>query len=117
MKKISSDLGHQNEHGQYFTLSVIMTKLRHNVVDILKMDIERHEFAVVESLPRTAAKFVKQILFEVHLHNAYGMWGGPVTFTQWENMWRKVDLMGYGVFSHEINQMLPCCCEFSLKAL
>ena len=49
-KIVSSDLGHQGETGQYYTLATIMSKLNHPNVDLLKMDIERYEFAVIDSL-------------------------------------------------------------------
>ena len=72
-KTISSNFGHTGEIGQYYPLEHIMKMLGHTSVDLLKMDIERHEFAVVDSL---VAKFApRQIVFETHLHNAYGIWG------------------------------------------
>ena len=111
-KLISSDLGHQGETGQYYTLATIMSKLNHLNVDLLKMDIERHEFAVVDSLQIGYVPW--QIVFETHLHNAYGMWGRPVTDTEWKSLWTKLSRLGYDVFSNEPNPMCRCCCEWSL---
>ena len=56
-------------------LETIMSKLKHGVVDLLKMDVERHEYDVVQHL----MVFPSQIVFETHLHNAYGMFGRPVS--------------------------------------
>ena len=112
MKKISSDWGHGGEIKQYYTLRTIMRKLGHDHVDILKMDIERHEFAVIESLEASAAP--GQIAFEVHLQNSYSMWGRPVSYAEWAGLWQKLVRLGYGVFYHEVNFVTSCCAEFAL---
>lgn len=111
-KSISSDLGHQGELGQYYTLTTIREKLGHTSIDLLKMDIERHEFAVVATLKDDNAPH--QIAFETHLHNAYGMWGRPVSEDEWATMWATLGGLGYRVFAHEPNPFCVCCCEFSL---
>jgi len=111
-KAISSDLGHQGESGQYYTLTTIRNKLGHSTIDLLKMDIERHEFAVVATLKDDNAP--SQIAFETHLHNAYGMWGRPVSEDEWTAMWTTLSGLGYGIFAHEPNPLCLCCCEFSL---
>ena len=111
-KPISSDLGHQGELGRYYTLATIQEKLGHSSVDLLKMDIERHEFAVVAALNGDNAP--RQILFETHLHDAYGMWGAPVTESEWAAMWKTLSGLGFGVFAHEPNPWCVCCCEFSI---
>mmetsp|Transcript_68012 Transcript_68012/g.110356 ORF Transcript_68012/g.110356 Transcript_68012/m.110356 type:complete len:334 (-) Transcript_68012:187-1188(-) len=109
---ISSDLGHQGENGQYYSLQTIKQKLGHADIDILKMDIERHEFSVFNTLERASAPL--QIAFETHLHNAYGLFGRPVSFNEWNSMWEKLSSMGYGVFAYEPNIHCFCCCEFSV---
>lgn len=114
-KVISSDLGHQGELGQYYTLTTIREILGDSKIDLLKMDIERHEFAVVGMLKADFAP--RQIAFETHLHNAYGMWGRPVTETEWSNLWEKLRGLGYGVFSYEPNAKCHCCCEFSVRQI
>eukprot|EP00939_MAST-03C_sp_MAST-3C-sp1_P002910 g2910.t1 len=111
-KAISSDLGHQGESGQYYTLTTIRNKLGHSTIDLLKMDIERHEFTVVATLKDDNAP--SQIAFETHLHNAYGMWGRPVSEDEWTAMWTTLSGLGYGIFAHEPNPQCLCCCEFSL---
>ena len=111
-KIVSSDLGHQGETGQYYTLATIMSKFNHRNVDLLKMDIERYEFAVVDSLQNGYIPL--QIVFETHLQNAYGMWGRPVTEKEWNILWAKLRSLGYGVFSNEPNPLCRCCCEWSL---
>ena len=111
-RPISSDLGHQGEIGQYYTLETIQGKLGHPRIDLLKMDIERHEFEVIQGLSRRALP--AQIAFETHLHNAYGMWKRPVARSEWEMLWSKLRGFRYGVFSHEPNPLCLCCCEWSL---
>ena len=103
-KAISSDLGHQGESGQYYTLTTIRKKLGHSTIDLLKMDIERHEFEVVATLKDANAP--SQIAFETHLHN--------VSEDEWTTMWTTLSGLGYGIFAHEPNPLCPCCCEFSL---
>lgn len=112
-KIISSDLGHTGEIGQYYPIHDIMTKLGHTRIDLLKMDIERHELAVIGSLNSRYAP--EQIVFETHLHNAYGLWQRPMTHEEWHNMWRKLAKLGYGIFSFEPNPICLCCCEWSIK--
>ena len=112
VKNISSDLGHQGELGQYYTLTTIREKLGHASINLLKMDIERHEFAIVATLNDDNAP--RQIAFETHLHNAYGMWGRPVSENEWATTWETLIGLGYGVFAHEPNPFCLCCCEFSV---
>ena len=109
---VSSDLGHQSETGQFYTLDTIMLKVNHLSVDLLKMDIERYEFAVVDSLQKVYLP--RQIVFETHLQNAYGMWARPVTEAEWIVLWATLRRLGYGVLSYEPNPLCRCCCEWSL---
>ena len=111
-KASSSNLGHQGESGHYYTLTTIREKLGHTTIDLLNMDIERHEIAVVAALKANNAP--RQIAFETHLHNAYGMWGRPVSEHEWTTMWAALHSLGYGVFAHEPNPQCLCCCEFSV---
>ena len=113
VKTISSDLGHTGEKAQYYTIGTIMKKLQHTRVDLLKMDIERHEFAVVKSLDSIYAP--NQIVFETHVHNAYGVWGRAITQAEWDEFWAKLYSFGYLVFSYEPNPLCLCCCEFSMS--
>ena len=110
--KISSDFGHTGDIGQYYTLATIMKRLNHKFIDILKMDIERHEFAVIHSLQQNFAP--RQIAFETHIHNAYGIWHKSVTEAEWISMWNYVYGLNYGVYSYELNPLCLCCCEFSM---
>jgi len=92
-----------------------MHKLGHHSIDMLKMDIERHEFGVIAAL--SSQKAPKQILFETHLHNAYGMWNRPVIPQEWEAMWEHLATLGYGIFMNERNDGCMCCFEWSLLRL
>ena len=124
MRAISSDLGFGKggEKFQYHTLATIAHTLGHglgtahgSVVDLLKMDIERHEFAVIASFPNASQFRARQVVFETHLHNAYGMWGRPVLHVEWAGLWGRLAALGYGTFSYEPNPMCLCCCEFSIR--
>ena len=111
-KVISSNYGHTGETGQYYPMSYIMKILGHKKVDLLKMDIERHEFSVIESF--SVDRIPSQILFETHLHNAYGIWHRPLNYREWRQFWNKLESFGYRVFSYEPNPFCLCCCEWSI---
>ena len=133
VKVISSDLGHGGEMGQYYSLTSIMKKLNHSKVDILKMDIERHEFDVINSFRNSitsssntntstitnnaaaAAAVPRQMAFEVHVQNAYKQWGRPVSHEEWRQLWTTLDELSYGVLYHEVNTVTVCCAEFVVK--
>ena len=112
-KIISSDFGHTGDFGQYYPLDTIMQKLKHNKVHLLKMDIERHEVAVIDSLKVDYAP--DQLVFETHLHNAYGIWNRPLQHHEWLGMWTKLNTLGYRLFAYEPNPLCPCCCEWSAQ--
>ena len=115
VKVISSDFeGHDGELGQYLTLDTIMRKLNHSRVDVLKMDIERHEFQVIESLANSSIA-PRQMAFETHVHNAYAMWGAPVTYDEWRHLWNVLDRLSYGVVYYETNFHMVCCAEFVVR--
>ena len=103
-----------NDTGKYRTLSTLRNTLGHadRRIDVLKMDIERHEYAVVASLPEEGLP--QQILFEVHLHNGYGRWGRPVLRREWRALWERLWHLNYTTFSYEPNPLCACCCEFSM---
>ena len=115
VKSFTSDLLEQSQphNGQYYTLDTILTLLGHARVDVLKMDIERHELDVIASLSQKKAP--TQLLFETHLHNAYGAWGRPMSALEWQTLWDKLRRLHYGVFSYEPNPKCKCCSEWSLR--
>ena len=110
-----SDLSNktENEIGRYVSIQTAMTLLNHSHVDVLKMDIERHEFKVIDSLK--CPNCIGQLAIEIHLHNAYNMWKRPVSQREWNTLWTQLtDRDGFGVFSYEPNPKSSCCCEYSL---
>ena len=115
VKSFTSDLLEQGRPhiGQYYTLDTILKKLGHARIDLLKMDIERHELDVIASLSRKEAP--TQLLFETHLHNAYGAWGRPMSALEWQMLWDKLRRLRYGIFSFEPNPGCKCCSEWSLR--
>lgn len=112
LKEISSDFGHTGETGQYHTLDSIKKRLGHGEVDLLKMDIERHELSVWKTI--TAASAPRQVLFETHLHNAYGLWNRPMCSREWLDLWHHIRRLKYKTFSYEPNSDCPCCSEWSV---
>lgn len=117
MKPFSSDvLG--NAHGlvgQYYTMQTVMKILGHSSVSVLKMDIERHEYAVIRGF--NCPGCFGQIALEVHLYNAYNMWGRPVSRREWEELWTNlVARDGFRPFHIDLNPLCPCCCEYSFIA-
>lgn len=73
------------------TLSDLMAKNRHRHVDILKMDIEGSEYAVIEALANTTLR-PTQILVEFH-HDMYGF---AINHTR--QALRRLQAMGYRRF-------------------
>ena len=114
MKSFSSDIL-VNRHGligQYYTMKTVMKILGHSSVSVLKMDIERHEYSVIQGL--NCPGCFGQIALEVHLHNAYNMWGRPVSRTEWEELWTSLVFRdGFRPFHIDLNPLCPCCCEYS----
>ena len=100
--------------GHHFTLRTIRQKLNHDRrnLTVMKMDIERHEYAVVAAM--SGDQLPQQLLFEAHLHNGYGSWGRPVLRREWTQFWHTLWQYNYAAFSHEPNPKCKCCCEFSL---
>ena len=115
MKTFTSDMaGHGGEKGQYLTLATIMKMLNHSRVDLLKMDIERHEFDVIRTI-RGSNNAPRQMAFEVHVQNAYRQWGRPVSYEEWVELWTTLDELSYGVLYHEVNLVMVCCAEFVVQ--
>ena len=113
-KSIHSDVGYNKAKGQFYPLEWIMNTLGHKIVHIMKMDIERHEFNVFETIHKDIAP--QQILVETHLHNAYGMWGRPVEYGTWQRMWKRLKSLSYTAVSMEQNLIgcKGCCAEWTL---
>ena len=101
--------------GQFYTIQTVMEKLNHKVVDILKIDIERHEYAAFEHFK--CPQCFRQVALEVHLHNAYNMWGRPVSPYEWDRLWYNLaEVNNFRIFNYEPNDMCACCCEYSLMS-
>ena len=112
LQPFSSDLlNSSGKLGQYYTMRTVMQKLQHTYVDILKMDIERHEFAVLRTLACRGC--FGQAAIELHLHNAYGMFGQALSYAEWNAAWESlVCENGLRPFSYD-SASCPCCVEYS----
>jgi len=112
LKPYSSDLlNSAGKVGQYYTMKTVMRMLGHSYVDILKMDIGRHEFAVLKTLACPGC--FGQAAIEFHLHNAYGMFGQAVSYEEWNDLWDSlVCENGLHPFSYD-SASCSCCCEYS----
>jgi len=83
--------GAERIKAQVYRLESIMQMLGHSAIDILKMDIEGGEYAVIEDLLQSDIK-VGQILVEFH-HNFRS-----VSFARTVNAVRDLNQRGYRVF-------------------
>lgn len=112
LKPYSSDLlVSKGNVAQYYTIRTVMFMLGHSYVDILKMDIERHEFAVIKTMACPGC--FGQAAIELHLHNAYGMFGQAVTYEEWNDVWDSLVCdNGLHPFSYDTSAC-KCCCEYS----
>ncbi len=112
LQPFSSDLlNSAGKLGQYYTMRTVMQKLQHTYVDILKMDIERHEFAVLKTLACPGC--FGQAAIELHLHNAYGMHGQALSYKEWNAAWEHLVCdNGLHPFSYD-SASCPCCVEYS----
>lgn len=98
----------------FVSLTQLQARLGHlGSLDLLKMDIEGSEFSVITSLSDEIAP--RQIVFETHVHNAYGQVGRPRSGREWTWLWSKLWALGYGTFAMENNHYCSCCCEFSVQ--
>jgi hypothetical protein len=113
-RSITSEQGHAGEVHQFYKLDTIMSRLDHAHLDFLKLDIERHEYDVFESLRTQRHSTPTQLVFEAHLQNSYSMWGRPASYSAWQKLWKTVDDLGYGVFGVDPNMHTACCAEFAL---
>ena len=86
------------------TLTTTMQELGHNSIDLLKMDIEGSEYAVIEEICSRGID-VKQILIEFHHHF------DNISVSSTKSAVKKLSQMGYQVFNispngHEVSFLL-----------
>jgi hypothetical protein len=86
------------------TMKQIMTTLGHGYVDIVKMDIEGHEFLWLHNEGSLVGR-IGQFLVEVHVHTtmAQQMYPGEDALT----FVRKLEEYGLRVFHQEVNRHAP----------
>ena len=116
LKPFHSDIfDSSGQMAQYYTMSTIMRILGHSYVDILKMDIERFEFPVLKTLACPGC--FGQANIEFHLQNVNGIWGQPVSYKEWNEVWDTVICEnGLRPFSYD-NADCDCCCEYSFLSV
>jgi len=93
------------------TLRQIMARHGHNHIDILKIDIEGHEHAVVQHLAMTGWPSIGQLLIEVHIGPDYP----PRTHSSFDPLVNQVESAGFRLFyaEHNIFWGRNCCLVFS----
>jgi len=97
-------LGYGSSNSVLMSIREIMEKLGHSYIDILKIDIEGHEFEFIENelylLP-----FIGQLLIEVHNHRrTYDL----------DTFFNRIESTGMQMFFKEYNLLAwTCCSEFS----
>ncbi|KAL2106124.1 hypothetical protein VUR80DRAFT_7249 [Thermomyces stellatus] len=94
----------------FWSIHDLMAENGHDYVDIVKMDIEGHEFTAltgfIEHLkahePEGATMPIGQLLIEVHFYTDRDV-GGPKTLQQWMTWWSSVEEMGLRPVNNEDN--------------
>jgi len=100
--------------GQYRTWDNITNTLRHQRVDLLKMDIEGHEFAVLASF-RSEDRLPVELSLEMHTNvKSYSGADSPETTAELALVFLHLANLGYAPYSQEGNVKVPhCCSEFT----
>ena len=98
-------LGYDGSNSLLMSFREIMEKLGHRYIDILKIDIEGHEFEFIENelylLP-----FIGQILIEVH--------NWKKSSDEIDALFNRIESTGMQMFFKEYNLLAwECCSEFS----
>ena len=103
---------------RFAPLADIMKRLNHTRLDVLKMDIEGVEWAILEDIARGGLK-VQQLMFEIHSECANPDIV-PASLTRGRGreaviaVFAALHSAGYRVASKEINGGDNCCAEFVL---
>lgn len=101
-------IGEDNEARKYYSLRTVMNKLNHQVIHLLKMDIESSEWQVFPLLYATDQKNLPlQISVEIHIETG-GDW-----FTRILQHILDMHSIGYLLLSKEINTRALNCCELT----
>jgi hypothetical protein len=115
-------LGEEGTTAKNFrSLSSLAAEFGHKEIALLKMDIEGHEFSVIESLYRGAlssthlAKLLPfQISFELHYVGSYDVWEKGLTVGEISLLWVQLADLGYVVVSREDNRLCDHCSEYTV---
>ncbi|TKR73897.1 hypothetical protein L596_021145 [Steinernema carpocapsae] len=83
-----------------YSFSDLLKKYNHSMIDIIKIDIERGEYDVLDQIIQVP---ICQILIEVH------GWANDIS-----NLLTTLSKVGYYLFHHEINSVYIEACEYSL---
>ena len=116
-------LGEDNAKTKSMSLGKLASEFGHKEISLLKMDIEGHEFSVVEGMYRLAlapgskAILPAQISFEQHYFTG-GLseeWGkSGLSAGDMALLWVQLTDLGYIVVSRENNPVCPQCVEFTV---
>ena len=105
-----------HDHAPFYKLTTMMSKLGHERIDFLKMDIEGGEFSslpVLAELPKERRP--KQIAVEIH---SWGTGYARASIRPFDSLKTTINLMlqlhemGYKLMTREDNRFAPCCSEF-----
>jgi len=112
------------DYGEFWTLEKIQKTLGHNVIDLLKVDIEGYEFPMFESWPTlthymsSETALPMQVLVEVHYQTHMPELGNRTR--QWKfgtdmiNLQARFLNMGYAVVVRDDNKACRHCTELTL---
>jgi FkbM family methyltransferase len=100
--------------GKLHSLRDILQDLNHTEVEVMKVDIEGHEYEVIAELAKGDASpllNVRQILMEIH--------EPPLTANQVHDLMEKLHVLGFVIFNKEPNTAGCCgdCIEYSFVRL
>lgn len=110
---------------KYRSLQGIARELGHTHIDLIKMDIEGHEYNVVESIFRgiadgaaaSLAVLPGQLSFEVHyarrFFQAQNLKAEKLSAGEIALMWVQLSDLGYVMVSREDNTLCASCAEFT----
>ncbi|TEA14312.1 hypothetical protein C8034_v003520 [Colletotrichum sidae] len=118
------DFYDESDKIEFLSIESIMSKLGHDYVDIIKMDIEGDEFPTIESFFKDFERGEKyegkevpvgQLVIEIHVPDK-----GP-RITQFAEWWERLERSGMRPAMSEANYLAvtvgdgkPCCVEVSL---
>jgi hypothetical protein len=103
--------------GKYFNLTTIMTSLNHSKVDLLKLDVEGHEFSSIQDFKNIPhINLPRQINLEIHtsIHKDEDLKKKVPKMNQVLKLYNELNKLGYSLLAREDNILYPGGTELTL---